>query len=166
MKSITAKKVVAIFSIVFGAISIFGSLDTETTVPSIILAVAIIVIGILLLLPALKKAEKGLMITGLVLYSLFIFMGVLLLFVVPILGVMFMMMFGVPFAFSIVYLVQLNKEQISAREKATTAHNAKGSFDQQIAEAAAKLLALQQEMAAASSGASTQKEDENSAGRD
>jgi len=110
MRSLTAKKVVAIYSIVFGALGFVGSFNDAVDVWTLIIEILLIVLGILLLVPALQKAEKGLIITGLVYYSLLVLAGLVFFFILPFMGFLIWGLSGVPFAFSIVYLVRRGKE--------------------------------------------------------
>jgi len=111
MRSLTAKKVVAIYSIVFGALGFMGSFNDAVDVWTLIIEILLIVLGILLLVPALQKAEKALIITGLVYYSLLVLAGLVFFFILPFMGFLIWGLSGVPFAFSIVYLVRKGKEQ-------------------------------------------------------
>ena len=110
MESLTAKKVVAIYSIVFGALGFFGGLSQELDPITIIIEILLIIMGILLLIPSLQRAEKALIITGLVYYSLLVLAGLIFFFVWTFMGVLIWILSGVPFAFSIVYLVRKGKE--------------------------------------------------------
>ena len=135
MKSNTAKKDVAIYSLVFGAIALLGTVTSEPNTPALILSLAIVVLGILLLVRFLAKIEQGLIITSLALYALFIVAGIIIFIDNKTLGLIAMFMFALPFAFAIVYLVLLSKER-------------KRLFETQIAEAAAKLVTHQKDSAA------------------
>lgn len=135
MKSNTAKKVVAIYSLVFGAIALLGTVTSEPNTPALILSLAIVVLGILLLVRFLAKIEQGLIITSLALYALFIVAGIIIFIDNKTLGLIAMFMFALPFAFAIVYLVLLSKER-------------KRLLETQIAEAAAKLVTHQKDSAA------------------
>lgn len=110
MSSLSAKKVVAIYSIVFGALGFFGGLSQELDPITIIIEILLIIMGILLLIPSLQRAEKALIITGLVYYSLLVLAGLIFFFVWTFMGVLIWILSGVPFAFSIVYLVRKGKE--------------------------------------------------------
>ena len=112
MESLTAKKVVAIYSIVFGGLGFIGGLSQEPDPITIIIEILLIILGILLLIPSLQKVEKGLIITGLVYYSLLVLAGLVFFFILPLMGILIWVLAGVPFAFSIVYLVRRRKESI------------------------------------------------------
>jgi hypothetical protein len=107
-----SKKVVAIYSIVFGAIGLIGSFSDAVAVWALVIEILLIVLGILLLIPALQRAEKGLIITGLVYYSLLVLAGLIFFFIIPFMGFVIWGLSGVPFAFSIVYLVRKGKEEL------------------------------------------------------
>lgn len=118
MQSSTAKKIVSVFSLVFGALSIISIFQEKNAeVLSWILSISLIIIGILLLIPSLTKHEKGLMIFALVIYSLFVFSGLIILLFYPVLSLIVFAVVGVPFAFSIVYLVLLKKEKQQDEEE-------------------------------------------------
>lgn len=87
-----------------------GSFNDAVDVWTLIIEILLIVLGILLLVPALQKAEKGLIITGLVYYSLLVLAGLVFFFILPFMGFLIWGLSGVPFAFSIVYLVRRGKE--------------------------------------------------------
>ena len=110
MKSKTAKNVVAIYSVVFGALGLIGSISNMADVMTYIIETTMIIMGILLLIPALQKATKGLIIASIVIYSISIFSGLIMLFIFPLLGALIFGMVGVPFAFGIVYLSRVKKE--------------------------------------------------------
>jgi hypothetical protein len=110
MKSKTAKNIIAIYSLVFGALGLIGSIGNGAEVLTYFLEAAMILLGILLLIPPLGKAAKGLVITLFVIYSIYIIIGFIYFFILPFLGGLVFAMVGVPFAFGIVYLVRINKE--------------------------------------------------------
>ncbi len=111
MKSSTAKKVVAIFSIIFGILALIGSFGDDPQTTSIIISIGMIVIGILLLIPNFsEKTQKGLIIAVLAYYSLTILVGFAVMMVAPPVGVLIIGIVLVPFIFSIVYLVRQSKE--------------------------------------------------------
>ena len=112
MRSLTAKKVVAIYSIVFGGLGLIGSFSDAIDVWTLVIEILLIALGILLLIPALQRAEKGLIITGLVYYSLLVLAGLIFFFIIPFMGFIIWGLSGVPFAFSIVYLVRRGKEEL------------------------------------------------------
>jgi len=58
MKSKTAKNVVAIYSVVFGALALIGSISNGADVMTYIIETTMIIMGILLLIPTLQKAPK------------------------------------------------------------------------------------------------------------
>jgi len=116
MRSATAKKVVSIFSLIFGGLSIIGYITegSQGQAMSWVISISMIVIGVLLLIPTLKKAEEALMIGALVLYSLFMFAGLVIMAIPdlgPFIGLLILGIVGVPFSFSIVYLARLAKEK-------------------------------------------------------
>jgi len=111
MKSQTAKNVVAIYSVVFGTLGLVGSLNSlAADVFTYIIEATMIILGILLLIPSLHKATKGLIVTSIVIYSIYIFSGLIVFFIIPFIGALIFGLVGVPFAFGIVYLARLKKE--------------------------------------------------------
>ncbi len=113
MKSLTAKRVVAIYSLVFGFVALIGLVSQpEFTDPiTFIFTILLIITGILLLIPSLNKAELGLMIGCLVYYSFGILMGIVFILLAPFLGFVVLAIVGVPFSFSIVFLNKRSKEK-------------------------------------------------------
>lgn len=110
MKSTTAKKIAAIFSVVFGGLAILGFRNEAIEPTALVLAILMVASGVLLLIPGLEKMEKTLVIITLVIYSIFIFAGLLFLFLLPPLGIAMFAIGGVPFSFAIVYLVKRARE--------------------------------------------------------
>lgn len=110
MKSSSAKKVVAIYSIVFATLSLLGTFTETPDVLEIIIVITMLISGIILLIPELKKVEKPLMITLLVVYSVFVLVGLIYFFIIPLIGLIVFGMVGVPFIFAIVFLSLKAKE--------------------------------------------------------
>lgn len=110
MKSSSAKKVVAIYSIVFATLSLLGTFTETPDVLGIIIVITMLISGIILLIPELKKVEKPLMITLLVVYSVFVLGGLIYFFIIPLIGLIVFGMVGVPFIFAIVFLSLKAKE--------------------------------------------------------
>ena len=58
MKSSSAKKVVAIYSIVFATLSLLGTFTETPDVLEIIIVITMLISGIILLIPELKKSKN------------------------------------------------------------------------------------------------------------
>lgn len=117
MESSTAKKVVAVSSVVLGGLSTISSLfkigTASFNVLSFVLSVFLVVAGILLLAIRSEGAQKGLMIATFVYFCIGILIG-LIFFMIPfvgwLVGFILFVIYGVPFSFSIVYFVESGKE--------------------------------------------------------
>lgn len=132
MKSSTAKKVVAIYSIVFGLLALFesitGGLSTSSEASSLVFEVVLVVMGVLLLTIARGRLEKVFMIIALVVYSLCALVGLIVMIIVPFFGIVAMLIFVVPFVFTIIYLVSLNHENNPQTTSYTVARSSNESF--------------------------------------
>ena len=104
-------KIVSIFSIVFGALSLLGIISGEGDIIStLILGMALIACGILMLIFKDHKASYGITIGVFVIHCIGVLSGLIYLFLFPLLGLLTLGLYGVPFSFSIVYFVKRKKE--------------------------------------------------------
>lgn len=107
-------KTIAIYSIVFGALATIGMLDGENELQnpmSFLLAIALLGLGVAMLLLKETKHIFGLTVTIFILYCLFVVLGLVVMFVLPVMGFLILLMVGVPFAFCIAYFVRRSKNQ-------------------------------------------------------
>jgi hypothetical protein len=124
MEASTAKKVVAISSLALGGISTITSLfeigTSSFNFLRFVFSVFLLVVGILLLAIRSESAQKGLLIAVFIFFCFCILIG-LLSFLIPfvgwLLGVIIFGIYGVPFAFSIVYFVTSGREATIAADE-------------------------------------------------
>lgn len=120
MRSSTAAKVVGIYSIVFGALSLLGQLtdlveQDNSPILSIIIAILFVSFGIVILVRTNNnESAKGFVVTLLVFYMIVAVAGLIIL-AVPIVGpiifVVLEAMVITPIIFSFMYFSKFSKEQ-------------------------------------------------------
>lgn len=119
MKLSVTEKIISYFAVSLGAILlIFATINMieESEINfafGIIFTLAYQVLGIITLVLERKttKPKIGLFITLFVFNSLYILTGLTLLFIIPGVGLLFILLFGVPFAFGIVYFVNYYNQE-------------------------------------------------------
>jgi len=117
MKLPVTEKIISYFAVSLGAILlIFATINMieEGEINfafGIIFTLAYLVLGIITLVKKTTKPKIGLFITLFVFNSLYILTGLTLLFIIPAVGLLFIVLFGVPFAFGIVYFVNYYNQE-------------------------------------------------------
>lgn len=117
MKLSVTEKIISYFAVSLGAILlIFATINMieESEINfafGIIFTLAYLVLGIITLVKKTTKPKIGLFITLFVFNSLYILTGLTLLFIIPDVGLLFILLFGVPFAFGIVYFVNYYNQE-------------------------------------------------------
>lgn len=117
MKLSVTEKIISCFAVSLGAILlIFATINMieESEINfafGIIFTLAYLVLGIITLVKKTTKPKIGLFITLFVFNSLYILTGLTLLFIIPDVGLLFILLFGVPFAFGIVYFVNYYNQE-------------------------------------------------------
>jgi hypothetical protein len=120
MKSIVAARVVAIYSIIFGALSVLGNIselaDDPSLISSIFLAVALIILGVFSIIKAKQNNYKESLFISLifVFYCVILFGGLVILLwgdVFFTLGLLVIGLIITPFVFSIIYFVSSSREK-------------------------------------------------------
>lgn len=117
MKLSVTEKIISCFAVSLGAILlIFATINMieESEINfafGIIFTLAYLVLGIITLVKKTTKPKIGLFITLFVFNSLYILTGLTLLFIIPAVGLLFIVLFGVPFAFGIVYFVNYYNQE-------------------------------------------------------
>ncbi|HKL47502.1 MAG TPA: zinc ribbon domain-containing protein [Candidatus Izemoplasmatales bacterium] len=112
-KSVFAAQFTSIYSIAFGGIASIGIIgSSDINYMSILLCLALITLGIITLVNVRKKpsSEKGMMITLLVIYSIFEIVSLLFLLTNIGLFLIYQAVVVAPFIFSILYLIRLSQE--------------------------------------------------------
>lgn len=146
MKSKTAKKVVAIYSLIMGAIALFGTLGQGQFARGdgavLILEVILIVMGVTLLIVSQTHTEKILIVIALIIYSFCMLAGLLVTFVIPPLGLLVMAMYGVPFIFSIIYLSSKKDKNIANHPNLSENHYHTGIYHSQSESSQIKLATI------------------------
>ena len=120
MKSIIAARVVAVYSIVFGALSVLGNIsdlgDNPSLISSIFLAVALIILSFFAIIKANQKNYKeSLFISFIFVFYCFILFGGLVILLwgdeFSTLGLLVIGLIITPFVFSIIYFVSSSREK-------------------------------------------------------
>jgi len=113
MNSIVSKMIVALYSIVFGVVGLIGPISYGPEALVYVVQSVMIVIGIVLLIPPLKKFMKLIMMIVTGVYSLIVLTGLIIIFMIPLAGILLLAVIAIPFTFSIVSLGLIKKEKIS-----------------------------------------------------
>jgi hypothetical protein len=127
MKSITAARVVAIYSIIFGVLSALGNIsnlgDDPSLISSIFLAVAFIVLSFFVIIKANQRIYKESVFINLifVFYCFLLFGGLVVLLSGDIFVTIGLLVIGLiitPFVFSIIYFITSSKEKALLKKEA------------------------------------------------
>ncbi len=117
MKSKTVRLIVGICSVILGALGLIGPISYGPETLVYVFQALMIVIGVALLMPPFQKAMRLLMIIATAIFSLMVVTGLIILFVIPLAGVLIFAMVGIPFAFSILFHVRHHREDKLSKAK-------------------------------------------------
>lgn|GEM_PF-1888633 len=111
MKINIAKYVIAVYSIVYGAVGMIGPMPYGPEVFVYIAQSLIIAVGALLLIPFSLKAMKIQLIVSIAIYGLMAIAGFVVLFIIPLAGLLVFAVIAIPLTLGILSLMWLNKEK-------------------------------------------------------
>jgi len=119
MTSLKAKKIVAIYSIVAGALSFSLTIGTDDgDVLTLIAGILLFCGGILLLVRLKPRLMQTIFIIVFVLYCLSVLAGLMMLIYHPLIGIIFLLILAIPFVFGVIYFLKRSEEKKSSLHSA------------------------------------------------
>jgi len=119
MTSLKAKKIVAIYSIVLGALSFLLTVfSSDGDVLTLIAGILLLGGGILLLVRINPRLMQTIFIIVFVIYCISVLGGLMMLIYHPLIGIIFLLTVAIPFAFGVIYFVNRSKEEKSSMHSA------------------------------------------------
>ena len=106
-----AKYAIAAYSLLFGAVGMIGPISYGPEALVYALQSLIIALGAVLLIPVSMKAMKVMMMASLAVYGLMVLTGSIVLFIIPLAGLLVFAIIAIPFVLSVLSLVWLHKEK-------------------------------------------------------
>lgn len=113
MSSQTAKKIVALYSILVGVLAFFATIYSEISPITLVIEILITCAGILLLIRIKPSLIKTILITLFIINCIGILGSIPFIVSDTIVGIIALVIFSVPFTFEIIYFVKKRKEKDS-----------------------------------------------------